>query len=60
MEEILDIRGINISREFYSSDCFNVLFKDCYFENVKYIGATDYGNVTFENCKYNNAISYII
>ncbi|OUM68104.1 hypothetical protein PIROE2DRAFT_4239 [Piromyces sp. E2] len=47
LEEIIDFRNAHGIKQAYN--CFDVYFKNCYFENVKYIGEASYGNVTFDN-----------
>ncbi|ORX55892.1 hypothetical protein BCR36DRAFT_346255 [Piromyces finnis] len=50
LEQIIDSRDFYSTKVFQSYDCFNTHFKECYFENNKYIGDSSYGNVVFENC----------
>ncbi|ORX55897.1 hypothetical protein BCR36DRAFT_235212, partial [Piromyces finnis] len=32
-----------------SYECFSILFKDCFFENLKFIGEVDFANLEFNN-----------
>jgi len=34
-----------------SNNCYYLIFKNCHFENIKYIGNIGNGNIEFNNCK---------
>ncbi|KAL6625859.1 hypothetical protein U3516DRAFT_794237 [Neocallimastix sp. 'constans'] len=39
-----------------SNNCYYLIFKNCHFENIKYIGNIGNGNIEFNNCTFKNII----